>query len=332
MQYRVIPIGEFWQDGMFCVPGRVVDRYIKMASEYQMKALLIVLAKNGNSDSRDIAKLLGCTENDAFDFLDFWVEEGLLCRDGEMVTLNPIQPAQPVQSQKKEKSTVESMPVPTLSPKDIVTMCREDENLTDTLRNAQEVLGRTLSHAQQEMIINMITYYGLPGDVVLMILQYYVNEKNHGRAIGTAYITTMAKNWSEEGITTLDAADEKLRELEFSDKLWSEIIALAGMHYRNPTLKQREMIRAWRDNFSMDMIGLACEAMRENAVKPTLKYVDGILKRWKKEGIATPEDVEQSNAHRKNATAKPQEHSDIDDTYDLNEIEHRAMFDDNNDI
>ncbi|MGN0532203.1 MAG: DnaD domain protein [Eubacterium sp.] len=334
MQYQVIPVGDLWQGGMFCVPNLVVRQYIKLASEYQLKALMIVLSNNGNGNPKDVAKILGCTESDACDFLDFWVEEGLLSCDRVTAapTVTAPDPAKPPKEEPR-KPTVESMPIPTLTPKDIVTMCREDSMLTDTLRSAQEVLGKTLSHAQQEMIINMITYYGLPGDVVLTILQYYVNEKKSGRVLGTAYVTAMAKDWSEQGITTLDAADEKLRELELSDKLWTEIIAMAGMHYRNPTAKQRVMIRNWREDFSMEMIGIACDAMNENAAKPSLKYVDGILKKWKKQGIKTPADVENDNAqHKQRKENSDSHHSDIDTTYDLDEIERRAMFDDNNDI
>lgn len=334
MQYKVIPVGDMWQGGMFCVPNLIVQQYIKLASEYQLKALMIVLSNNGNGDPKDVAKILGCTESDACDFLDFWVQEGLLTHDGAGAPPTATPTSAPRKTKKEErKPAVESIPIPTLTPKDIVTMCREDSMLTDTLRSAQEVLGKTLSHAQQEMIINMITYYGLPGDVVLTILQYYVNEKKNGRALGTAYVTAMAKDWSEQGITTLDAADEKLRELELSDKLWTEIIAMAGMHYRNPTAKQRVMIRNWREDFSMEMIGIACDAMNENAANPSLKYVDGILKKWKKQGIKTPTDVENDNAqHKQRKESADSRSGDIDTTYDLDEIERRAMFDDNNDI
>ena len=82
-------------------------------------------------------------------------------------------------------------------------MCRDSQQLTMLLRTAQEVLGKTLSHANQEMILNMVTYYGLPEEVVLTILSYYKSEKEKGRAIGAAYISAMAKNWADEGITTL---------------------------------------------------------------------------------------------------------------------------------
>lgn len=343
MEYKILPIGDIWSDGVFCVPNRIASSYIKMASEYQLKALMIILSQNGKASTKDISKILGCTESDADDFLDFWVEEGILTKDDYTPVLSePVKTVkietQPVKSETvkevKAKKTLEAIPVPTLSPKDIITICRENQNLTDLLRSAQEVLGKTLSHAEQELIINMVNYYGLPEEIVLTILHYYKTQKDLGRVRGTVYISTMAKNWAEEGITTLAAADEKLKDIEDSDKAWVNIVEMSGIRHRNPTVKQRDMIKRWMADFSMEMIGLACDAMKENADKPSLNYVDGILKNWKKKGIKTPADVDADNQKHSNAAKAEKTKSDdgIDETYDLDEITKRAMFNDNYDI
>jgi DnaD/phage-associated family protein len=338
MDYQILPIGNIWQGGTFCVPTKIVSDYIKLASEYQLKALMLILSSNGVANSRDIAKALGCTENDADDFLDFWVEEGVLSKNGNVVAQPPVQnvtaqttaeidiaPPQPVKSVKK----VEAMPIPTLTPKDIISMCRESKELTELLRNAQEVMGKTLSHSEQQLIINMVTYYGLPEEIVLTILHYYKSEREKGKAIGTAYIATMAKNWSEEGITTLESADEKLRDIESTDRLWNDIIGLTGVRHKKPTEKQREMVKAWSEHFSMEMISLACDAMRENADKPSLNYVNTVLRNWKKKGIKTPADVKSDNDKHSKKTVNKYE---IDQTYDIDEITKKAMFKENYDL
>ncbi len=342
-----MPIGNAWQDGAFCVPQRIATRYIKLASEYQLKALMIILSKNGKASSKEIAKILGCTESDADDFLDFWVEEGVLSKDGVAVVSEPtkaqITAAEAQTEVKTEEPQIEieqvkkmqSMPIPVLSPKDIVAACRESKELTELMRNAQEVLGKTLSHAEQELIINMVTYYGLPEEIVLTILHYYKTQKERGKAVGTGYIGAMAKNWSEDGITTLDAADERLRSLEKSDKLWTDIVALAGIRHKSPTMKQREMINRWAEEFSLEMIEIACNMMREHTDKPTLQYVDGILKKWHKKGIKTPDDVIVENEKHTNSNKKDSKKSNrLSSTpnFDIDEIAKKAMFDDNFDI
>lgn len=339
MQYQIVPIGEMWQGGSFCIPTKIATDYIKLASEYQLKALMIALASNGATDSKSVARILGCTESDADEFLSFWVEEGVLAQNGASSVVTPnttVTAPKQVATASTESTTedkpvkkVESLPVPTLTSKDIIDLCRDNKELEALLRTAESVLGRILSHVDRQLIVNMYTYYGLPADVVLIILQYYKNEKEKGRAIGNAYISAMAKDWAEQGITTLTLADEKLKDLESSDRLWNEIVALSGIRHKSPTQKQREMVKSWTEDFSMEMISLACDAMKENAQSPSLKYVAGVLRNWKKKGIATPADVAKENeAH----ASKSQASTKIDTTYDLDDIEKKAMFNDNYDF
>lgn len=360
MNYQILPMGDIWSEGMFSLPQKIVSSYLKMASEYQLKALLIIMANNGRMDSQAIAKNLGLTQNDVIDILDFWVSEGVMVCDGadnSVVVEKKSEPVQPkvVKTEEKEVNPVnvlnqivvdshkeqetkarklENLPLPTLSPKDIVAMCHDNKELTELMRNAQEVMGKTLSHAEQEMLLNMVTYYGLPPAVVLTILHYYKSEKEKGKAIGTAYICAMAKNWAEEGVTDLKGADEKLREIENSDRVWNEITAISGIRHRSPTIKQRQMVNEWCESFSMEMIALACDAMKENADKPTLNYVDRVLKNWKKKNILTPQDVENDRISFAKSKEEKQDNDKIQSkpSYDIDEIQRKAMLNTDFDI
>jgi DnaD/phage-associated family protein len=337
MNYQILPMGNAWKNGMFSVPSLVANEYIKLASEYQLKALLLILSNGGLANSKEIAKTLGCTESDVDDFLEFWVDEGILVIDGaapvEAKTQAPAPKKEARPEKTKSKKELESIPVPTLTQKDITAALNQNPELDNLIQGAQEVFGRTLSHIEQELVINMVQYYGLPSEVVLTILQYCKAQKDKHIAIGNAYLGAMAKNWSEEGITTLDAAEEKLLELENSDKYWKEVLSVASISYRNPTVNQREMIKNWNEGFSFDMIEYACEQMKENAVKPTLKYVDKILKNWQKKGIKTLDEAKADNeAHKaKNEKAKSGKLQGTP-SFDISEIEKKAMFDDNFDI
>lgn len=366
MNYQIMPIGDIWSEGMLSLPKKIVTNYIKMASEYQLKALLIIMANNGTMDSQSLAKSLGLTQMDVDDILDFWVCEGVLVTENSTNnsvtpvsnvsnTLNTSQNNSDIQLEKEinpvrvmneiiiksqqekeqeKRKKLETLPMPVLSPKDIVQICNDSEELTELMRNAQEVMGKTLSHAEQEMLVNMVTYYGLPCAVVLTILHYYKTEKEKGKAIGTSYVCAMAKNWAEEGVTDLKSADEKLREIESSDRIWNEIVTYSGIRHRTPTLKQRKMVSEWCDCFSMEMIALACDAMKENAEKPTLNYVDKVLKNWKKKNILTPQDVENDKISFAKAKEDKQNSDKIQTkaSYNIDEIQQRAMLNDDFDV
>lgn len=347
MQYTIPPFGPLWTDGVFTVPTCVADRYLKLASAYQLQALLLLLRHGGSLSTRELAGALGIPERDADSIMDFWVAEGLLQSGNSPAAPAPAEPSTvqipvvtkvpptmgapagltvqpPVAEPAKPKK--ETLSPPRLTPRDIVTLCRENSALSDLLTEAQTVLGRTISTAEQEMLVNMHIYYELPPEVILMLLGYYRGEKEKGRSINLAYINKMANSWSEDGVRSVADADEKLLYLSGTDKLWDKVIAMTGIRHRSPTARQRQMVADWGRDFSEDMLQLACDIMKENADKPSLKYMDSVLRRWKKEGLTTPTQVQEQQQSFTAAKAKKADgRLQGKPSYDLEQIKRDTM-------
>ena len=165
MQYTIPPFGPLWTDGVFTVPTCVADRYLKLASAYQLQALLLLLRHGGSLSTRELAGALGIPERDADSIMDFWVAEGLLQNGNSPAAPAPAEPSTvqipvmtkvpptmgapasltvhpPVAEPPKPKK--ETLSPPRLTPRDIVTLCRENSALSDLLTEAQTVLGRTI--------------------------------------------------------------------------------------------------------------------------------------------------------------------------------------------
>ena len=334
MEYGIAPFGEIWKGGVFNVPAALTDKYIKLASEYQLKALLLILSSNGKSSSAPIAKKLGLTASDVQELMEFWIAEGVVFTDGkaaEQIVSLPKTETETAVEEKKEVKKV-TLTAPVLTPKDIVSAARENPEIGELLNEAQRVLGRTISHSESEMIVNMVNFYGMKSEVVLMILEYCrgLKEKDKNRAIGTAYILQIARNWMEEGIETIAEAEEKLKALEKSDRIWHEISAMAGIMHKKPTVKQREMVLSWNSDFSIEMISIAIDRMKENTDSPKLSYVDKILKSWKTKGISTPaavaEESEQfaKSKEKSSNTGKKTGEISRKPTYDIEKIKQDA--------
>lgn len=326
MNYRIMPFGEVWNGGIFNVPSSLVDKYLKMASEYQLKALLFILRNGGQSDSQSIAKALGQTAGDIDDLLEFWTEEGIISIDGQAVTAELKTEVKAAPAPEPPKPVRETLSAPRLTPKDIVAFIRDDESIRFLLLQAEQVLGRSISHAEQEMLVNMVNYYGLKAEVILMILEFYRSEKERGKAIGISYVNTMAKNWSEEGINSIADAEQKLQDIARSDRLWNEIVAITGIRHRRPTSKQREMVDEWFKSFDTTMINLASDIMKENTSEPSLAYINKILKQWKKKSITSPAQVQaEQEAFNKSKEDKKSDKLKSKPSYDLEKIKRDAM-------
>lgn len=53
--------------------------------------------------------------------------------------------------------------------------------------------GHTLSHCEMEMTVNLVSFYGMLPEVVLMLIAYCKGAKEAGRRIGSAYLYAIAK-------------------------------------------------------------------------------------------------------------------------------------------
>ena len=316
MNYQINPVGGIWSGGMFSVPMAVADTYIKLASEYQIKALLFILSRNGVCTSAEIARKFGMTMQDAENIMDFWVAEGIVAQSNNAAAEHTAEAqADPSDKndnirvpQQENKAVVETAPkkstdghtaqikAPTLSPKEIVDISAERQDIAAVLNEAQKVYGRSISHSEQETLVNLVSFYGMAPEVVLMLLAYCKSRKDAGFAVSAAYFYWIAQNWLEDGIDNVDAAEERICELERTDIFWERIKEAAELVKKAPTETQRKMISGWQKDFSEEMIFLAISIMRENIDKPDLRYVDKLLKNWKKTGIKTPQDAETETA------------------------------------
>lgn len=322
MDYRIAPFANIWSNGIFNVPNDVVDKYLKLASEYQLKALLFVLRNGGQSTSAQIAKALGQTAGDIDDLMELWLDEGVMSADGQA----PVIEHKSVSEKTEVKIVRETLSAPRLTPKDVVNILRENESISFLLNEAQVILGRTISHAEQEMLINMVNYYGLKVEVIMMILEFYRSEKERGKSIGIAYVNAMAKNWADEGINSISDAEAKLQDIARSDRLWNEVVAITGIRHRRPTVKQREMVNGWFNDFDITMITLAADMMKENIPEPKLNYMNTIIKKWKRNGITTPEQVQaEQEAFEKSKSDKASDKLQSTPTYNLEEYKKFAM-------
>lgn len=325
MDYTVSPFGAVWQNGIFNIPVDLVDKYFNFATQNQIKALLFVLRHGGKTTTEDMAAALGVDESQADEILEFWVLEGVIACNNQL----------PCQPEKKEtvKVVKQAPDAPKLSPRDIVEFTRQDPQNAMLLNEAEQIKGRSLSNDEKSAVINMVNFYGLCPEVILMLIHFYFGERKRGKTVGNAYLLKMAANWANDGIATIADAEIKLAEIEKSARYKNEIKALTGLTAK--TQKQENMILQWFKDFDTTMITLAFETMKKDienddmsVTVPTLAYMNSILKRWKKYNISNPKQLEdylEELAQRLEVRGKSSSRLKRKPTYDIEEIKKRAM-------
>lgn len=328
MKVTVLPTAAVWHDGIVCVPASVIQKSLKFANELQLKVLLLVLSENSAAEAEALAERLAKPVAAIEECFAYWAEEGVLTIDGEAP-----QPPQPVAAEEAVvKKTFETLPMPNLTPKDIVQICAENPEIADLLRGSERILASALSASMKSNLVNMITYYGLTVPVVLTLLEYYKAQRDAGKNMTMRTLQSMAREWASEEVLTLDAASEKLQALESAEELWGDVLALCEFEYRKATSPQQKMLTRWLQGFDKEMIFFACNTMKKynEEDKRSLKAVDNILKEWQRKGFRTPEDVKKAPKDEK--PKKKDGKLKRPPSFDIEEIKKKALLNEDFDI
>ncbi len=334
-------------NSVFAVPCALVDRHIKLAGKEQLQAILWILRHAGETFCpEDLAAALGITLDQSLDALEYWQERGLLAEKDR--TLHPVpqreaarrpartpdsppNPDPPSGSASQNAASLSSQPAPpqretALPPKrrlakpDAAYLAKragESAAIRSLFQEAEATLG-ILSPAMTAVLLASCDDYGLPVEVVVMLIHY---AKEVGKT-NTAYIESVARDWAESGVFSLEAAEAKLQELSEKRLAWGQVSSAAGLPKRSPSKKEEEAafrwVREW--SFSRDMLAAAYERCVDNTGKFSVAYMNRVLERWHREGIQNLEQLAQ--AERKKAAGKKPGTS-----YDIDELEQLSHFD-----
>ena len=284
------------------MPTSVTDEHLRRASGQQLKVLLYCLRHNGDApDLAAVAAGTGLSREDASDAMQYWVETGYLIRDGEVPAANPPATSAALSSASEKPEEKKLLEVPDVLPTydQVAARTKESEELAGLFNEAQSRLGKTIGYDTQSKLLMMLDSYGLPPEVILTIIEYAVSN---GKG-NMSYICKVGKNWAENGIDSLEAAEERLQELAARDTVWDEFVSLFPNDPPRRTTIRVDYVKRWRNDLELspELIFYAYEQMIETINKVNFKYMDKMLTGWNDQGMKSPVEVLQS---RKNGQPK----------------------------
>ncbi len=323
MSYSVNP--SFFKS-IFAVPTDIVDKHIRLANGDQLKVLLWILRNStDNPDINEMCKALKMNQSDAADYLQYWVLMGVLSENGEI----SVPSSAPVEIKKEEKPV--EMPKADIAPvtpskpssREILERIEESPEIGHLFNEAQKLLGKTIGYDGQCTLLLLHDHYGLPTEVLFMMIDYCVSigKSNY------AYLEAVGRDWGSREIDTLEKAAEQIATLKNANAVWKEFSKNAGITNPRPTVKQTEYLRRWSNewNFSITMIILAYEEMANHTAKLSMPYIDKILASWHEKGLKTPDDVEKASKEQKEKTPASKTGSGQDASYDLDKFKAESL-------
>ncbi|MBP9989277.1 MAG: DnaD domain protein [Ruminococcus sp.] len=303
---------------MFGVPTSAVDNYIKLASASQLKTLLWIYRNTAEKiEPEKIASAIGHKTSDVVDALIALCQWGVIKSDENEVEILP-QP-EPVKADKPEKE-LDLLPAVKPSNEQVAKRCKEAPEIKNMFKDIEQMLGKSLGYDSQSILIMMHDHYGLPTEVIYMLVDYC----NSIGKTGFSYISKVGKDWGEKEIDTIEKADEQIQMLNSCNSIWKEFAKMAGIQNPQPTSSQSAYLRTWTNEmkFNVEMIYLAYEEMLNYSSRISFAYMNKILSNWSAKGLKTPDAVAQDKQAYKESLSKKSDSKKT--SYDMNEFQRRA--------
>ena len=239
---------------------QIVLTHLAQADGDTVRTALYVL-QTGDTDPRTIARALGLPSiESARRALQYWAGAGLL-ENGKAAA--PLVPAE-------EKAA--SIDLASLNDPYVAVLCEE----------AQTAFGKALSRSEMQRLVALYLNDGWQPDVILLCCAEVTRQ---GRRSVAAVARELAR-WREDGVESGEDAERYLRKVKQREEWCADAAAQFGIAPAALTRWERGAIARWHEEWGIgrDMID---EALLRAGSKNTIRYVDGILRAWRAQGIPT---------------------------------------------
>lgn len=336
MDYQLHPAA---LGAVFLVPCQVVDQHIKLAGAVQLKVFLYALRHLDQPiDPSRIAAALSLPAMDVSDALTYWVEAGLLrpmeatalpteeaavsssagssvissaadapsssAASPESRTPLPSPAAVSVQAPPASRRPIRPAAVkPTRE--DVTKRGLESPEIAFLLQEAQMKFGRGLRPNEASTLVWLHDDEGMGVALILMLIEFALSEGK----LSIGYIERTALNWIGDGVSTIEQAEARIRQIQGQRTAWRRVETAMGMEHRSPSAKELQNAYKWVEEwgFSKEMLRAAYEECVDNTSKFSMAYVGRVLENWHKQGFTTPEQTAAAEKKKPPKTGKEKE-------------------------
>lgn len=268
------------------VADEFIDQYMVSASGEYVKVYLYLL----RHESEDItvsavAESLNHTEADVRRAIAYWEKAGVLAQG----SVEPAGSAAAANAAALTAMGRQAAEIP--KPRPIYTVeqvnrLAADEDFTQLLYIAQKYLNKVFTQRECEVFAYLYDGLHMPSELLEYVVEYCVQ----GGHTSLRYIETVALNWHENKVNTVEMA--KSYSASFTKDSFAVMKAF-GLSDRKPGDSEREMIERWFKNygFTKELVLEACARTLEATHSPSFKYADKILSEWKKAGVHSMADI-----------------------------------------
>ena len=250
------------QNGDTVAVPQLVFAHLPRAEGDAVRVALYLLG-GGAAEPRTIAHDLGLKSIEAAKrALQYWAGAGLLEKDSAA-------PAAPEPAPAK-------IDLAALNDPYVAVLCQE----------AQAALGRALGRSEMLRLVGLYLNEGWQPDVILTCCAEAARQNRPTAAA----VCRELQRWREAGVETGEDAERYLKQEALRAQRWAQTAALFGAGADKLTRWERTAITRWYEEWGFDDAMIEEALLRAEAHR-TVRYVDGILRAWRAQGLLTVDAV-----------------------------------------
>ena len=295
------------------VPVEVVDKLLDLADGNAALLYLHILRRDGTLSVQDAVRELSRTEREITAAAEVLKKAGLLSDSGK---------DDPRAAGVKPAPADE---IPEYSSEDIARRAWSDAGFSAVVAETQRIYGRMLSGADLKTLFGIYDFYGLPPEVMLLLINHCVSE--YRERSGGSRLPTMrsigktASVWANNELLTLDRAEEYLNKLEKRKENVSLIKQALNIYGRELSSSELKYIESWDAmGFTPEALAIAYDRTVLRTGSLQWRYMDTIVTSWHQSNLHTPEEIAAGDAPLpskkrspvQNRTSSSQSGSDLD--------------------
>lgn len=213
---------------------------------------------------------------------------------------------------------------PSYKATEISRSLKENPRMSQMYKMVEQILGKTLSSADTELLYSFYDYYGLPVEVIIVLIEYYVSRGKRSMK----YMEKEAGKWASAGIDTIKKAKAYIEKREEFLSYAGRVRTLLGIQERRLSTRELTFIKQWQSewNMSLDMVKTAFELTVDQTGKLSFAYMNKILESWAKNHITDQAGVmQEQQAAKTTKTAQQNKRRSASSRYDFEAFQRQAF-------
>ncbi len=172
-----------------------------------------------------------------------------------------------------------------------------NEEINNLFNDVDFMMRRPTMYGEKQKVLDWIKNYNMTPEVIREA--FLTAERQKGR-YRFNYVDGIIRNWYDKGMTNPKALEEGLKDEDIHVYRLRRVLNQIGLSNRNFSMNEIDLVDSWFTDlrYNWDMVEEACKRI-VYAEKPSLGYIDSILKSWRKKDINEKEEIESKDVKPK---------------------------------